>query len=68
MKKEEEEEEAVDGVLDSVFGELLEGGAPDASSSLMAACLGWSWGNSLRRLSSERRSRSTFWEDSCIFA
>lgn len=54
--------------LDCFFDKLWEGRVPSASSSLMAVCLGWSVGSSLKRLSSERRSKSNFWDDSCIRA
>lgn len=58
----EEEEEWLDGFL----GVERDGEASEDNSSWTAACLGWSGGSSLRRLSRETRSRSTFWDDSCI--
>lgn len=62
LEKEEEEEEW----QEDFFGVELDGDASDDNSSWMAACLGWSGGSSLRRLSRETRSRSTFWDDSSI--
>lgn len=60
--EEVEEEEWLGGFL----GLQREGEASEDNSSWTAGCLGWSAGSSLRRLSREARSRSTFWDDSCI--
>lgn len=66
LKKEEEQEE--DGEVDCFFGVPQEGEAPNASASLMAAKVGRFWGISSKHLSRESRSKSTFWDDSCIRA